>query len=311
MFSGTAIEASLELQLKSPLSASTFNSNSPHVTSKSLHCPTYPAIYPPSRPHFLSVAMKKPRSQLHKSIFLVNCAPSTIFQLIYVGINDAKHHVERPICKMKPTAALLQHAKKAALPSQTKVINEFHAVEAAKRAAEHTSTSSPTETTQSPSTSPVPSALSAVNTRKRVHPEDSDRESSDDERENACTNPKPQKQRKSAAVPTEPELVDVDGANWKVKKHRKCKMCPKACILVNEISTLHRHAEAKFSGKYREWAKEHLFELMLPGDVKACKDDVAQQSIDTHPTEQKLAELQLSGLWPLTRYYVSLPTELN
>ncbi|KAG1747186.1 uncharacterized protein EDB91DRAFT_1048679 [Suillus paluster] len=68
----------------------------------------------------------------------------------------------------------------------------------------------------------------------------------------------------------------------------------KACILVNEISTLHRHAEAKFSGKYRKWAKEHLFELMLPGDVKARKDDVAQQSIDAHLTEWKLAERVVS-----------------
>ncbi|KAG2147818.1 uncharacterized protein EDB93DRAFT_1103905 [Suillus bovinus] len=40
----------------------------------------------------------------------------------------------RPIRRTKPTAALLQHFEKAALPSQTKAINEFHATEAAKRA---------------------------------------------------------------------------------------------------------------------------------------------------------------------------------
>src|SRR6267154_3850688 len=56
----------------------------------------------------------------------------------------------------------------------------------------------------------------------------------------------------------------------------------KACILVNEISTLRCHAEAKFSGKYWKWAKEHSFESMLPGDVKAHKDDAAQQSINAH-----------------------------
>ncbi|KAG2101028.1 uncharacterized protein F5147DRAFT_655374 [Suillus discolor] len=40
--------------------------------------------------------------------------------------------VVRPICKIKPTAALLQHSEKVALPSQTKAINDFRAAEAAK-----------------------------------------------------------------------------------------------------------------------------------------------------------------------------------
>ncbi|KAG1804864.1 uncharacterized protein HD556DRAFT_1189375, partial [Suillus plorans] len=62
--------------------------------------------------------------------------------------------------------------------------------------------------------------------------------------------------------------------------------------LVNEISTLRRHAEAKFPGKYRKWAKEHSFESMLPGDVKARKDK--QQSINAHLTEQKLTEKVVS-----------------
>ncbi|KAG1827928.1 hypothetical protein EV424DRAFT_1319047 [Suillus variegatus] len=68
----------------------------------------------------------------------------------------------------------------------------------------------------------------------------------------------------------------------------------KECILVNEISTLRRHAEAKFSAKYRKWAKEHLFESMLPGDVKARKENAAQQSINAHLTERKLAERVVS-----------------
>ncbi|KAG1873554.1 hypothetical protein DFJ58DRAFT_721838 [Suillus subalutaceus] len=244
---------------------------------------------------------------------------------------DAEHHVGCPVRRTKPTAALLQHAEKAALPSQTKAINKFHAAEAAKCAVEHISTSSPTETAKSPS--PTPSTPSTVNTCKRVHPEDSsDGESADDERENARTNPKLRKQRKLAVVPTKPESVDADGilidvdvqslaepvltqeaktadidtffgatfdhagANGKVKKHRKCKMCPKACILVNKISTLRHHAEAKFSGKYRKWAKEHSFESMLPGDVKAHKDNATQQSINTHLTERKLAEKVVSYL---------------
>ncbi|KAG1827932.1 hypothetical protein EV424DRAFT_1319071 [Suillus variegatus] len=68
----------------------------------------------------------------------------------------------------------------------------------------------------------------------------------------------------------------------------------KECILVNEISTLRRHAEAKFSAKYRKWAKEHLFESMLPGDIKARKENAAQQSINAHLTERKLAQRVVS-----------------
>ncbi|KAG1895253.1 uncharacterized protein F5891DRAFT_927034, partial [Suillus fuscotomentosus] len=64
--------------------------------------------------------------------------------------------------------------------------------------------------------------------------------------------------------------------------------------LVNKISTLCRHTKAKFSAKYRKWAKEHSFELMLPGNVKACKENAAQQSINVHLTERKLAEQVVS-----------------
>jgi hypothetical protein len=44
--------------------------------------------------------------------------------------------VERPIRKIKPTAALLQHAEQVALPSQQKAVDNFCAAEAAKCAAE-------------------------------------------------------------------------------------------------------------------------------------------------------------------------------
>ncbi|KAG2088925.1 uncharacterized protein F5147DRAFT_841227 [Suillus discolor] len=44
--------------------------------------------------------------------------------------------VVRPVHKIKPTAALLQHSEKAALPSQIKAITDFRAAEAAKRASE-------------------------------------------------------------------------------------------------------------------------------------------------------------------------------
>lgn len=172
-----------------------------------------------SRARHNSLRCRKTRSQFHRSIFFVNLKPfllhlrkcdgaPNIFQLIHVGTcssniptyyppmtsTDAEHRVARPVRKTKPTAALLQHAEKAALPSQTKAINEFHAAEAAKHAAERLSP----ETTESPSTSPIPPSPSAVDTHKRVHPEDSDREPSDDEREDARTNPKPRKQCKTA-----------------------------------------------------------------------------------------------------------------
>ncbi|KAG1796005.1 uncharacterized protein HD556DRAFT_1234915, partial [Suillus plorans] len=58
-------------------------------------------------------------------------------------------------------------------------------------------------------------------------------------------------------------------------------------VLVNEITTLRRHAEAHFSGKYRKWANQHSFESMLPGDVKARKENAAQQRINAHLTEHK------------------------
>ncbi|KAG1818931.1 hypothetical protein EV424DRAFT_1323542, partial [Suillus variegatus] len=62
--------------------------------------------------------------------------------------------------------------------------------------------------------------------------------------------------------------------------------------IVNETSTLRRHAEAKFAGKYRTWAKANAFTSKLPGDIAAEKKKAAhaQQMIDAHLTERKLSE---------------------
>ncbi|KAG2070885.1 hypothetical protein BDR04DRAFT_1017378 [Suillus decipiens] len=64
----------------------------------------------------------------------------------------------------------------------------------------------------------------------------------------------------------------------------------KKCVLINEIATLCCHAEAHFAAKYHKWANQHLSESMLPGNVKACKENSVQQSINAHLTECKVAE---------------------
>ncbi|KAG1888027.1 uncharacterized protein F5891DRAFT_966302 [Suillus fuscotomentosus] len=66
----------------------------------------------------------------------------------------------------------------------------------------------------------------------------------------------------------------------------------KGCVLVNKPTTLRRHAEANFAGKYQTWAKTSKFDSMLPGDVKDRKAKAmrAQQVINSHLTERKLAE---------------------
>ncbi|KAG1818514.1 uncharacterized protein BJ212DRAFT_1479522 [Suillus subaureus] len=234
-----------------------------------------------------------------------------------------KPHVVHPICKIKPTAALLQHLEKVALPSQTKAINDFCAAEAAKHASE---VSQPAALTL-----PVPATqLAPPPSNKCVHPDDAldnaldDDESGDMEHENACVNPKCAR-RKHKSPEKSPELVDEDGvlvdvdvsiadpgssqegktadidnffgaafkhtgANGKVKKHRKCNICLKKCILINEATTLCHHAEAHFGSKYWKWASEHSFESMLPGDIKACKENAVQQQINAHLTECKLDE---------------------
>ncbi|KAG1830039.1 hypothetical protein EV424DRAFT_1301465, partial [Suillus variegatus] len=59
-----------------------------------------------------------------------------------------------------------------------------------------------------------------------------------------------------------------------------------------ETTTLRRHAEANFVGKYRTWAKKNSFESMLPGDVRACKEKAEhdQEIITSHLTERKITE---------------------
>ncbi|KAG1828240.1 hypothetical protein EV424DRAFT_1318507 [Suillus variegatus] len=71
-----------------------------------------------------------------------------------------------------------------------------------------------------------------------------------------------------------------------------CSTCRGHCIIVNKPTTLRRHAEARFVGKYRKWAKANSFTSKLPGDVAAEKKKVtqAQQTIDVHVTECKISE---------------------
>jgi hypothetical protein len=50
-------------------------------------------------------------------------------------VDDSRRPInQRPVRKIRPTAALLQHAEKAALPSQQRTIDDFHNAEAAKHA---------------------------------------------------------------------------------------------------------------------------------------------------------------------------------
>jgi len=112
-------------------------------------------------------------------------------------------HDERPRRNPAPSAALL--AGQATIPSQQKAVDEFRALEAAKRAAAislalkdlHGNTPTPNS---SRATSPVGSDTPAPSTshsagKKRAYVEDSneedDEEEVDDTRENARTNPNP------------------------------------------------------------------------------------------------------------------------
>ncbi|KAG1796920.1 uncharacterized protein HD556DRAFT_1441095 [Suillus plorans] len=126
----------------------------------------------------------------------------------------------RPIRRIKPTAALLQHSEKAALPSQTKAINEFRAAEAAKHALEVSAQPKPVPppptAISSSNVPPPPSPIPSSN--KRLHPDDAfvdiEDESVDEDHdsvhENARTNPKPRR-KKQKAPEKSPELVDGDG----------------------------------------------------------------------------------------------------
>lgn len=108
--------------------------------------------------------------------------------------SDDQPHVVRPARKVKPTAALLEHSEKAALPSQTRAINAFRAAEALKRTTNDTHPPA-----AEPQQAPIPStrapnvdATTPETTRKRARVEeiDEDEISGDDEREDARTNPK-------------------------------------------------------------------------------------------------------------------------
>jgi hypothetical protein len=100
----------------------------------------------------------------------------------------------RPVRKVKPTTALLEHSEKAALPSQTRAINAFRAAEALKCT---TNDTHPPAT--EPPQAPVPSAPApnvdtttpqTTSKRARIEEIDEDEISGDDECEDAQTNPK-------------------------------------------------------------------------------------------------------------------------
>ncbi|KAG1818563.1 uncharacterized protein BJ212DRAFT_1269325, partial [Suillus subaureus] len=63
-------------------------------------------------------------------------------------------------------------------------------------------------------------------------------------------------------------------------------------IIINETSTLHYHAKARFAGKYHKWAKDNAFLSKLPGDIAAEKMKAAraQEILNVHMTEHKLLE---------------------
>ncbi|KAG1829213.1 hypothetical protein DFJ58DRAFT_876082 [Suillus subalutaceus] len=218
--------------------------------------------------------------------------------------NGDEPRVAHPIRWTKPTAALLEHSERAALPLQMKAINKFRAAEAARSTNEIPQTATSGSSLELSVPQPVQPATSTSSNKRPYVEEISDDDI--DERENARTNPKPKKARKAAArtdsdpVGEDGILIDIDvqsiadtgstcelqtadieeffgatfdhtGSNGKVKKHCKCKICQKKCVLVNETTTLHQHAEANFAAKIVH-GKKNLFESMLPGDVKARKE---------------------------------------
>ncbi|KAG2049979.1 hypothetical protein BDR06DRAFT_974799 [Suillus hirtellus] len=131
-----------------------------------------------------------------------------------------------PLCKIKPTAALLQHSEKAALPSQTKAINEFSCFGGSAQpkpvpppltAIPSSNVPPPPTTIPSSNVPPPPSVIPLSN--KHLHPDDTivnikDKESVDKDhnlvRKDAHTNPKPHR-KKQKAPDKSPELVDRDG----------------------------------------------------------------------------------------------------
>jgi hypothetical protein len=97
-----------------------------------------------------------------------------------------------PVCQTKPSATLLQHSEKAALPSQTKAINAFRAAEAARRLPEIQHTSNTDQTTPSSTGDTAPSGSTLANsatlkTGKQTRVEAVVDESDGEEYEDACT----------------------------------------------------------------------------------------------------------------------------
>jgi hypothetical protein len=220
---------------------------------------------------------------------LVHCYPCSNVKNLMVRTvhtdSDDEPRIVRPVRKVKPTAALLEHSEKAALPSQTRAINAFRAAEALKRTTNDTHPpaaelpQAPIPSTRAPNVDAT--APEITSKRARVEEINEDEISGDDEREDARTNPKCKSickimylpnlassvrrvRRKKAAkaqddVDEDGILADIDvqliidesptredktrdidqffsqpfectHANGKVKKHRKCKVCPYVVI---------------------------------------------------------------------------------
>jgi hypothetical protein len=118
---------------------------------------------------------------------LVRCCPCNNFKNLMA-------RVVRPVRKVKPTAALLEHSEKAALPSQTRAIHDFRAAEALKRTTNdtHPLVAEPPQAPILSARAPNIDTTTPETTRKRARVEEIDEDaiSGDDEREDARTNPK-------------------------------------------------------------------------------------------------------------------------
>jgi len=224
-------------------------------------------------------------------------SPTTKMVNVVPTDSEEDAHLRRPKRNPKTSAALLNNPKQATLLSQQQAIENFRIAEAARRAAETklaieteainvipspNSSHSSSPVAPSGSEGPVPSSARSSRKSKNKRAYVSDEEESDDEREDARTNPKPPgtflsfgsgyiaeikasaKKSRASAISPEQEvaivdedgiLADIDvqsvaesgstresktidinwffsapydhqGANGKVTKHRKCKICP-------------------------------------------------------------------------------------
>ncbi|KAG2067464.1 hypothetical protein BDR04DRAFT_1120451 [Suillus decipiens] len=147
----------------------------------------------------------------------------------------------RPVRRTKPTATLLQHSEKAALPSQTKAINAFRAAEAVKLPdTRHASNAGADQTTPSTSlnsplgdTAPSGSSSAALKKAKRLRKlaalvddlVDNDGILIDVDIQ-PIADTAPTREGKTANLDAFfGAMFDHAGTNGKVKKHRKCKIC--------------------------------------------------------------------------------------